>query len=61
MSKCPKCGKEVTKPEKKWKYRQFAVEAYVCGNCETEFRDYSQKGKHSFTLEKQKGTRFRKA
>jgi hypothetical protein len=55
MTKCPECKKEVAKSSKKWKYRQFAVEAFKCGSCGTKFREYSSNGKHSFTLKFRKG------
>jgi hydrogenase maturation factor HypF (carbamoyltransferase family) len=55
MTKCPKCKKEVAKPEKTWKYSLFTVQAFSCNNCGTQFRDYAQKGKRSFTLKQQKG------
>jgi hypothetical protein len=51
--KCPTCRKELGKPEKTWKYRDFRVEAYRCG-CGTGFREYTLKGKHSFFLKKSK-------
>jgi predicted RNA-binding Zn-ribbon protein involved in translation (DUF1610 family) len=50
MAKCPNCKKEAVKPDKKWKYGRFLVEAYSCRNCDTKFREYTQNGKHSFTL-----------
>jgi len=59
MTKCPDCKKEMAKPVKTWKYGQFTVQAYLC-SCGTKFRDYSQKGKHSFTLKLQKG-KYKKA
>jgi len=59
MAKCPNCKKENPKPDKTWKYGQFTVQAYSC-DCGTDFREYTREGKHSFTLELQKG-RFRKA
>jgi transposase-like protein len=62
MAKCPKCKKEVTKPDKKWKYGRFTVQAYTCDNCKTQFREYYDKnGKHSFTLKLQKGKGYTKA
>jgi len=61
MAKCPKCGKEATKPTKRWKYGQFAVEAHVCDKCQTKFREYMSNGKHSFTLKLQKGKGYIKA
>jgi DNA-directed RNA polymerase subunit RPC12/RpoP len=60
MTKCPKCAKEVNKPEKTWKYGIFTVQAFVCSNCGTKFRDYAEKGTHSFTLKLQDG-KLRKA
>jgi len=56
MAKCPTCKKEVTNPDKKWKYGRFTVHAFTCNNCKTQFRDYLDKnGKLSFTLKLQKG------
>lgn len=60
MAKCPNCKKQNDKPRKKWKYGQFTVQAYSC-DCGTEFRDYIQEGKHSFTLKLKKGKGFVKA
>jgi hypothetical protein len=59
MAKCPNCKKEISKPKKSWTYGIFKVDAYSC-ECGTVFREYNKAGKHSFTLELQKG-RFRKA
>ena len=59
MAKCPNCKKEISKPKKSWTDGIFKVDAYSC-ECGTGFREYSKAGKHSFTLELQKG-RFRKA
>ena len=59
MAKCPNCKNEIAKPDKTWKYGQFTVQAYLC-SCGTKFRDYSQKGKHTFTLKLQKGKGYRK-
>lgn len=53
MVKCPKCNKEVAKPVKEWKYHTFMVEAFLCSNCGTKFREYTKDGKHSFTLKLQ--------
>jgi len=62
MAKCPNCKKENPKPAKTWKYGNFTVNAYTCGNCKTEYRDYLDKnGKHSFTLKLQKGKGYIKA
>ena len=62
MTNCPNCKKEVAKPEKKWKYGAFSVQAYTCTNCKTKFREYYDKnGKHSFTLRLQKGKGYKKA
>lgn len=60
MTKCPDCKKEISKPEKSWKYGQFKVEVFSC-ECGTQFRDYSKEGKHSFTLKAKKGKGFIKA
>jgi hypothetical protein len=60
MAKCPSCKKEIAKPEKTWKYGQFTVQVYDC-RCGTKFRDYSQEGKHSFTLKLHKGKGYQKA
>ncbi|HDQ05946.1 MAG TPA: hypothetical protein ENN36_04385 [Candidatus Bathyarchaeota archaeon] len=59
MTKCPNCQTEIAKPDKTWKFSQFTVDAYLCNNCKTKFRDYSKQGKHSFTLQFKKG-RYRK-
>jgi transposase-like protein len=61
MVKCPNCKKEQAKPNKTWKYGPFAVQAYSCQNYKTNFREYTQAGKHSFTLRLKKGTGFVKA
>jgi DNA-directed RNA polymerase subunit RPC12/RpoP len=61
MAICPRCKKEVTKPEKTWKYRVFKAEFYRCGNCGTKFREYTKNGKHSFTLMYLEGKGYRKA
>jgi transposase-like protein len=60
MAKCPNCNRELAKPKKAWKYGQFTVQAYLCGNCGTDFREYFNAGKHSFTLKRAKraGGRF---
>jgi hypothetical protein len=60
MAKCPNYKKEASKPEKKWKYGQFMVEAYVCNSCNTKFREYISNGKHNFTLKLQKGRGYKK-
>jgi transposase-like protein len=62
MAKCPNCKKENPKPNKKWKYGRFSVQAYTCNNCKTQYREYYDKnGKHSFTLKLQKGKGYIKA
>jgi DNA polymerase II large subunit len=61
MTTCPKCKKEVNKPEKAWNYSVFTVQVFSCGNCGTKFRDYAQKGKHRFTLKHQKGKGYVRA
>ncbi len=61
MTRCPKCGKEVSKPRKKWKYGAFDVQAFSCDNCSTQFREYTRNGKHSFALKLQKGKGYVKA
>ena len=60
MTKCPNCKKELTKPKKTWKWSQFTVQAYSCGNCGTDSREYFKAGKHTFTLKRTKksGRRF---
>jgi len=60
MTKCPNCKKALIKPKKIWDWSQFAVRAYSCGNCGTDFREYFKAGKHSFTLKRAKksGRRF---
>jgi len=50
MVQCPKCKKELTRPNKTWKYRELTAEFYVCNNCGAKFREYLKNGKHSFTL-----------
>lgn len=50
MVKCPKCGKENTKPLKEWAFAAFIVKKFECSNCKANFRDYSKQGKTSFTL-----------
>lgn len=61
MVKCPNCKKEMIKTDKSWKYGLFAVEAFSCTNCGTQFREYTKNGKHSFTLKLQKGKGYKKA
>jgi hypothetical protein len=52
----------VGKPDKTWKYGVFTVNAYTCGKCQTQFREYfSKTGKHSFTLKLKKGKGYVKA
>lgn len=60
MGKCPDCMKEYKQHKKKWKYASFDVEAYTC-ECGTDFREYTSKGKHSFTMKRKKGKRWEKA
>jgi len=60
-SKCPKCKREIEKPNKTWKYGHFTAYFYICENCGTKFRDYKYKGKHSFTLKFEEGKGYRKA
>ena len=60
MVKCPDCNKEITTPDKIWKYSIFTAHAYVC-DCGAKFREYTKNGKHSFTLKYQKGKGYRKA
>jgi len=50
MVQCPKCKKELTKPNKTWKYRELTAQFYICGNCGSKFREYVKNGKHNFTL-----------
>jgi uncharacterized C2H2 Zn-finger protein len=38
LAKCPKCGKEVPKPEKSFINMVFSAEAYTCEECKTKFR-----------------------
>jgi len=61
MAKCPNCKKDLSKPEKTWTYGIFKVQAYSCDSCGMVFRDYSQAGKHVFTLRLKKGKGFVKA
>ncbi len=60
MVKCPACKREFEKRKKAWKFGKFDVSAYTC-ECGTDFRQYSLKGKHSFTLKKEDGKGFVKA
>jgi hypothetical protein len=60
MAKCPKCGRETVKPSKKWRYGHFTVEFFECV-CRTKFKNYSIKGKYSFTLKLEKGKGYIKA
>jgi DNA-directed RNA polymerase subunit RPC12/RpoP len=60
-TKCPNCKKEVSKPEKTWKYGRFNVQAYKCSNCSTQFRDYTKNDKAAFTLKLEKGRGYVKA
>lgn len=60
-AECPKCKKESAKPEKTWKYGQFAVQSYTCKNCSTQFREYTKNGKYAFTLKLEKGKGYIKA
>ncbi len=53
MVKCPDCLKELTEPNKKWKYGKFNVEAYSC-ECGTDLRTYRLDGEPSFALKKTK-------
>ena len=61
MTECPKCKKKDLKKQKAWKYAHFTVQAYLCNNCGTQFRDYAKNGKHAFTLKLAKGKGFVKA
>jgi hypothetical protein len=54
MAKCPNCKKDVPKAKKTWNYGPFKVQAFSC-QCGMDFRDYSKKGKHSFSLKLKKG------
>jgi hydrogenase maturation factor HypF (carbamoyltransferase family) len=38
LAKCPKCGKEVVKPERALANKFFHIEAYVCDECGTRFK-----------------------
>jgi C4-type Zn-finger protein len=60
MTTCPNCQNEISKPDKTWNFSKFLVEAYLCNNCKTKFRDYSKQGTRVFTLQFKKG-RYRKA
>jgi hypothetical protein len=56
MGKRPKCGFVNLSPVKNWRYGNFTVQAYTCGNCGTQYREYYDKdGKLSFVLKLQKG------
>jgi hypothetical protein len=47
---------------KNWRYGNFTVQAYTCGNCGTQYREYYDKsGKLSFILKLQKGKGYVKA
>jgi transposase-like protein len=60
MTKCPKCRKDNAKPQKTWKYGHFTVQSFRCNNCGTQYRDYSHKEKHSFTLMLHKGKGYKR-
>jgi hypothetical protein len=60
MVKCPTCKKEFEKHKKAWKYGHFDVKAYTC-ECGTDFREYTSKGRYSFTLKRKKGKEWVKA
>jgi transposase-like protein len=55
MATCPNCGEKDTKSNKTWKYGIYQVQAFVCQNCNTKFREYYKSGKYAFTLKLQKG------
>ena len=38
MSKCPKCGKDVTELDKLLENHYFHVETYICKNCNCHFK-----------------------
>jgi hydrogenase maturation factor HypF (carbamoyltransferase family) len=38
LAKCPKCGKEVAKPERVLTNKFFQIEAYACAECGTRFK-----------------------
>ena len=62
MGKCPNCGFVNPSPVKNWRYGVFTVQAYICGNCGTQYREYYDKsGKLSFILKLQKGKGYVKA
>jgi len=50
MVQCPKCKKELTRPNKTWKYRELIAQFYICTNCGAKFREYTKNGKHGYTL-----------
>jgi len=60
LAKCPKCGTEVKKPTREWKYGIFLVKRYDCPNCSIWFREYYYKGELRFTLMPQPGKGIRK-
>jgi hypothetical protein len=60
MVRCPNCGKNLNNPQKTWTYGVFKVDFYSC-NCDTEFREYTRDGKHSFMLKLEKGKGYVKA
>ena len=59
MVNCPDCKREMTKPDKTWRYGVFEAEFYSC-RCGARFREYTRDGKHSFTLKYVKGKGYRK-
>jgi hypothetical protein len=61
LAKCPDCKKEISKAKKTWNYGSFRVQAFTC-DCGTDFREYSGKQGHAFTLKRKRtGGGFRKA
>jgi transposase-like protein len=40
MVNCPKCGKTLTKPERKIENSAFIIELYRCDQCGTTFKRF---------------------
>jgi ribosomal protein S27AE len=54
VEKCPRCGKEVSKPSKEWNYAAFHVKLFNCGKCDKTFKAYYRQDKLSHTIPKAK-------
>jgi hypothetical protein len=57
MAICPNCRRKIAEPDKSWKFSKFDVQAFICNNCGTRFREYSQDGIYCFTLRLRKGSK----